>query len=134
MSLTYTTAVKNVRAQALVGLIDAASNPGAMILYTGEAPVGVGTITSQQALVTLSLQKPCYATIENGVITLNSIAEQMVQTTGTTGFARLLDGNNVAIADMTIGVIGSGADIEIPTVDLIQGSYIRITAGQITEG
>ena len=119
MSLTYTTAVKNVRAQALVGLIDAASNPGIMILYTGVAPVGVGTITSQQALVTLSLQKPCYATIENGVITLNSIAEQMVQTTGTAGFARLFDGNNVAIADMTIGVIGTGADIEIPTVDLI---------------
>ncbi len=134
MSLTYTTAVKNARANALVNQIDAASTPATIILYSGTAPIGVGAITTQVALVTLTLQKPCFASITNGVITLNAITEQMVQATGTAGFARLLDGDGVAIADMTIGINGSGEDIEIPTVDLIQGSYIRITTGQITEG
>jgi len=134
MSLTYTTAVKNARANALVNQIDVATNPATIILYSGTAPIGVGAITTQVALVTLPLQKPCYASITNGVITLNAIIEQMVQATGTAGFARLLDGDGIAIADMTIGINGSGEDIEIPTVNLIQGSYIRITTGQITEG
>jgi len=134
MSLTYTSDVKNARAQALVNQIDAGSSQASIILYTGSAPIDVGVITTELPLVTLTLPKPCYASIVNGVISLNVIPEQMVQATGAAGFARLLNGDGDAIADMTVGVNGSGEDIELPTVDLIQGSYIRITAGQITEG
>ncbi len=133
MSLTYTTAVKNSRAQALANQIDASSAAGSLTIFTGAAPVGVGTVTTQTALVVMPLQKPCSASIANGILTLANITEQMVQTTGQAAWARLKNGDGVAIADMSVGLSGSGADIELPTVSLIQGSYVRITAGQISE-
>ena len=58
----------------------------------------------------------------------------MLQQTGQAGWSRIKNGDGLAIADMTVGINASGADIELPTIDLIQGAYIRITAGQITEG
>lgn len=133
MSLIYSVAVRNARAQALTNLIDASSAAGSITIYSGVAPTGVGAITDQVALITIPLQKPCYSSITSGVITLSAITEQMVMTTGQAGWARITNGDGVAIADMSVGVNGSGADIELPTVDLIQGAYIRITAGQITE-
>ena len=134
MSLTYTVAVQNARAQALTNLIDASATAGSITIYTGTPPAAVGTITDQVALITIPLQKPCYSSITSGVITLAAITEQMLLQTGQAGWARLKNGDGLAIADMTVGINGSGADIELPTVDLIQGAYIRITAGQITEG
>ena len=133
MSLTYTVAVKNARAQALTNLIDASAAAGSITIYTGAAPAAAGAITTQLPLIVIPLQKPCFASIASGVITLDAITEQMVQTTGAAGWARIANGDGVAIADMSVGVNGSGADIELPTVNLIQGAYIRITAGQITE-
>lgn len=133
MSLTYTVAVRNARAQAMTNLIDASAAAGSITIYAGTAPAGVGAITNQIALITIPLSKPCYSSITSGVISLASISEQMVQITGHAGWARIANGDGVAIADMNVGITGSGADIELPTVDLIQGAYIRITAGQITE-
>ncbi len=133
MSLSYTVAVRNARAQALTNLIDASATAGSITIYTGTAPDGVGAITNQIALIVIPLSKPCVASITNGVINLAAITEQMVTVTGKAGWARIKNGDGVAIADLTIGLNGSGADIELPTLDLIQGAYIRITAGQITE-
>lgn len=133
MSLSYTVAVKNARAQAFTNLIDASATAGSITIYTGTAPSGVGAITNQTALIVIPLQHPCVSSIANGVITLAAISEQMVPVTGKVGWARIKNGDGVAIADITVGLNGSGSDIELPTVDLIQGAYIRITAGQITE-
>lgn len=133
MSLSYTVAVRNARAQAFTNLIDASATAGSITIYTGTSPAGVGAITNQTALIVIPLSKPCVASITNGVITLAAITEQMVPVTGKAGWARIKNGDGVAIADLVVGLNGSGADIELPTLDLIQGAYIRITAGQITE-
>lgn len=134
MTMNYTASVKNVRAQALASKIDAATDPAHMIIYSGARPLGVGAITDQVALVTLVLKKPCYTSITDGILYLDTIVEQMVMTSGHATWARIVDGSGTPVGDMDIGVAGSGADIVLPTVDLIQGSYVRITAGQIREG
>lgn len=131
--MRYSTDVKNARAQATASKIDIGATAGSLTIYSGELPAVLGNITTQNALLTLALQKPCAALIENGVITLAAIAEQMVMVTGTASFALIKNGDGVPVIDMPVGVNSSGADIELPTVDLIQGAYIRITAGQITE-
>jgi len=133
MTMTYSVAAKNARAQALASAIDAGASSGSLAIYTGSAPANVGAITDQALLVTLILPEPCSVGVASGILTLASIPEQMVQATGQAAWARLLDGDGNPLADMTVGVTGSGADIELPTVDLIQGSYVRITAGQIVE-
>lgn len=133
MSLSYSVAVKDARAHALTTLIDAGGSAGNITLYTGVAPVGVGDVTTQASLVVIQLQKPCYSSISNGVITLDAGIEQMVQVTGRAGWARIANSQGIAIADMTVGLTGSGSDIELPTLDFIQGAYIKVMAGQITE-
>jgi len=133
MTMTYSVAVKNARAQAVASAIDAGTGSGSLAIYTGSSPADVGAITDQVLLVTLTLPEPCAASIASGILTLNSIPEQMVQATGQAAWGRLLDGDGNPLADMAVGVTGSGADIELPTVDLIQGSYLRIPTGQIIE-
>ena len=131
--MRYSADVKNARAQATANKIDAGAGAGSLTIYSGDLPATLGDITTQTALLTLPLQKPCAALIENGVTTLATIAEQMVMVTGTATWALIKNGDGVAVVDLLVGVSGSGADIELPTVDLIQASYVRVTAGQISE-
>lgn len=133
MSFSYSLAVKNARAHALTSLIDDGPTAGTITIYSGSAPASVGEVINQIALVVIPLNKPCYSSITNGVITLDAVVEQMVQVTERAGWARIANSQGVAIADMTVGVVGSDSDIELPTVDFIQGAYIKVTAGQITE-
>nr|WP_321238699.1 hypothetical protein [uncultured Tolumonas sp.] len=133
MSMRYSVDVKNARAQATANKIDAGASVGSLTIYSGVLPGTLGNVTTQTAILTLPLQKPCAAHIENGVTTLAAIAEQMVMVTGTAAWALIKNGDGVPVVDLLVGVNGSGADIELPTVDLIQGSYVRITAGQISE-
>ena len=131
--MRYSVDVMNARAQATASKIDVGASAGSLTIYSGSLPLMLGDITTQTALSTLPLQKPCAAIIENGVTTLAAIAEQMVMVTGTASWALIKNGDGVPVVDLSIGVNGSEADIELPTVDLIQGAYIRITAGKITE-
>lgn len=133
MSMRYSVDVKNARAQATANKIDAGTGTGSLTIYSGELPVTLGNVTTQTAIVTLPLQKPCAAIIENGVTTLAAIAEQMVMVTGTATWALIKNGDGTPVVDLLVGVNGSGADIELPTTDLIQGAFIRVTAGQISE-
>lgn len=133
MSMRYSVDVKNARAQATANKIDTGAAAGSLTIYSGDLPMTLGDITTQTALLTLPLQKPCAAIIENGVTTLAAIAEQMVMVTGTAAWALIKNGDGIPVVDLLVGVNGSGADIELPTVDLIQGAYIRVTAGQISE-
>lgn len=131
--MRYSVDVMNARAQATASKIDVGASAGSLTIYSGSLPLMLGDITTQTVLSTLPLQKPCAAIIENGVTTLAAIAEQMVMVTGTASWALIKNGDGVPVVDLSIGVNGSEADIELPTVDLIQGAYIRITAGKITE-
>ncbi|WP_320152566.1 hypothetical protein [uncultured Tolumonas sp.] len=133
MSMRYSVDVKNARAQATANKIDVGAGAGSLTIYSGELPVTLGNITTQTAILTLPLQKPCAAIIENGVTTLAAIAEQMVMVTGTATWALIKNGDGIPVVDLLVGVNGSGADIELPTTDLIQGAFIRVTAGQISE-
>lgn len=133
MSMRYSVDVKNARAQATANKIDVGAGAGSLTIYSGELPVTLGNITTQTAILTLPLQKPCAAIIENGVTTLAAIAEQMVMVTGTATWALIKNGDGIPVVDLLVGVNGSGADIELPTTDLIQGAFIRVAAGQISE-
>lgn len=134
MTMSYSTDVKNARAQALVNKIDVATTPAKLILYSGVKPLGVGKVTDQVALVTLTLAKPCYTSISDGVIYLAAVPEQMVLTTGEVTWARIVTGADAPVGDVDVGITGSGADLMLPTTELIAGSYVRLTAGQLREG
>ncbi|GAA4493181.1 hypothetical protein [Pseudaeromonas paramecii] len=132
MSMTYSLAIKQARANILASAL-AANGQSTITLYTGVAPDGVGEITDQAAVVTLTLDASPVASVESGVITLVPIEEQMILVTDTVGWARLADGAGTALADLAVGLLASGADLALPTLDLIAGSYLRLSNVQIRE-
>lgn len=139
--ISYTTAIKQSRAQALVTLIDAhATLPGCLKLYSGAKPASAGLDPEGTALVTVLLRHPCSSSVADGVVHLVDTEECLVDATGITVWARLVSGDGTVLGDMDVGPTGSGADIEIPSlgqdgsVQLIQGSFLRLVGATITEG
>jgi len=128
--MIMSTQVRNAQLQALATLIDAGNAAATLSLYTGMAPSGMGAITNQQLLVSMLMAYPCTSKIEYGVLTFAAIAEQMVTGTGLAGWARIADSTGVALCDLSVAV--SGADFNLPTVDLIAGAYLRITGAAIS--
>lgn len=132
--IEFSASIKNSRASAITSRIDASTTGGRIVIFSGEKPLGVGALTTQIELISFPLNKPSYASIDDGVITLRAIDEQMVATTGTAQFARIMDGDGGAVADISVGLIGSDADIKLPTLNVVQGAYIRLTSVKINGG
>lgn len=131
--IRYSECVLNARAQVTANHIDASSTPATLTIFDGERPAALGNITTQTALATFTLQKPCVVLIDTGVITLASIDDKMVLATGSAAWALICNGDGEPILDVSIGLTGSGADIEMSSVDLIQGGYLHIPSAQIVE-
>lgn len=126
--------LKNAIAMTIALNVDGAYTPGKIIILDGSVPDNVGDLTSQTELVSFSLQKPCYVSIENGVITIKPTNNELVMKSGIASFARITNGDGVGLIDINIGLIGSGADIQIPTLNIIKGSYIRMSSIKINGG
>ena len=128
--------VRNAVLAVYAARLDAALSPGVLRIYTGTAPTDAGAVTEQRLLVALPLHDPCYSSIEFGSMVLATIPEQMVTNSGTVGWARLVDGDGNTVGDLTVGIkdqptIGTRYEIELPTMELIAGAYLRITGATI---
>ncbi|MFM5537011.1 hypothetical protein ACET8U_06785 [Aeromonas veronii] len=132
--ITFADGVRTSRAQLLASAIDTGSGPSATLtIYTGpRAPVG-GQLTGQAALVALKFSHPCAKTVSGGVLTLKPLAEQMATASGAPAWGRILDRDGAFVADLDVGVPGSGADLEIPAAEFFAGALIRINTATITE-
>lgn len=91
----------------------------------GEIPVLLGTLT---------FSDPC-GTVSGGTLTFSAIAEDSsADATAVATWGRGTDSDGVAVVDMDIGLIGSGAQIEMNTTSIVELGPIQATAGSITEG
>lgn len=134
-------AAKNAQLTALRSLIDAAGTAGSLTFYSGPVPsVGGGTLQPENIrLLQYPLQKPC-ATISNGEFLFSGTFEQMVEAKGRPTFARLADGNNNAIGDLTVGPIDGElvngvvtyCAIRLAEINLLAGGYLRLTNLKLT--
>lgn len=125
--------IANGFATDFLAAIDADAGAGGLKFYTAAQPAGPNTaITSQTLLGTLTLADPA-GSVTGRVLTFSAITEDPVaDNSGTATWARLLDNSGDAIADFTVGATGSGADIELNTVDIVAGGPIQVTGGTIT--
>jgi hypothetical protein len=133
-TITWSTAAKDARMQALADLIDGAGAPGEIHIYDGTPPDPPGgDVTTQVLLATLTLSLPC-GTVSGGALTLSPIEEEdLAPASGTATWARLVDGAGAWVADMDVGVTGSGAVIQLNATDIYQGGIVRITSAVIQE-
>jgi hypothetical protein len=126
MAVNYSTAAKNARLNAVAATIDAGSGPGVL---------QIGTTAMGTVLATIVLADPCAASASGGVLTFSGFprSDTSADANGTAAAARIRDsdGNDV-ITGLTVGLVGSGADIIFESVSFNVGEIITLNSATIT--
>jgi hypothetical protein len=124
MAVTYSTAVKTLRMQAVADAIDAG---------VGAGTLEIGTAGMAAVLAAFQLVEPC-GTVSGAVLTLDfdpDISDTSADGTGTAAAAQIKDGSGVAvITGLTVGT--SGTDIILDSTSITAGQTVTLTAGTLT--
>lgn len=126
-------AARSAAADAVVDLIDAGAGAGKLRIYDGTQPAGPDTAVSSQVLLAeLTFGDPAFGAASNGVATANAItADASANATGTATWFRVLDSNNVAICDGSVGT--SSADLVLNTASIVSGAQVSVTSLTYTQ-
>lgn len=124
MAVTYSTACKTARMNAVVSQIDAGA---------GTSTIEIGTSGMGTVLAVFDLPDPC-GTVTNGVLTFDmdpDLTDSSANASGTAAAARIKDGDGtVVISGLTVGT--SGADVNLDSVSITSGQMVTLTSGTIT--
>jgi hypothetical protein len=124
MAVTYTTAVKNARMDAVAAQIDGGSGAGVL---------QIGTTSMATVLAEFTLNDPCAAAASGGVLTLSGFpkSDTSANNTGTAAAARIRDSNGTdIITGLTVGT--SASDINLDSVSVTAGQTVTINSATIT--
>jgi hypothetical protein len=128
MSIDYHNDVKTTRMTAVLDAIDAGGAIGTLELCTA-AYAGM--------LVSIDLVRPCGvvlgdpAALEFSGVPLSGTAAA----TGTAAAARIKDSaGKIIVSGLTVGAVGSGANIEIDSVSISNGQVVNLTSGLLIHG
>jgi hypothetical protein len=129
MAVTYSTAAKTARMNAVITQIDAGASTSTL---------EIGTASMAAVLAIFDLPDPC-GTAASGVLTFDfdpdlSTTGEAAASTGTTAVeARIKDGDGtVVISGLTVGAASSGEDIELSNVSIASGQTVTLATGTIT--
>ena len=125
MAVTYNSALKSSRMQAVIDAIDAHASP---------AYIEIGTAGFSSVLATITLADPSF-TESGGVITMAGApkSDTSADATGTAAEARIkTGGGTVVVSGLTVGT--SGSNINLNSVAIQSGQTVTLTSGTITHG
>lgn len=121
MAVTYTTAVKNARLDAVVTAIGSAG------------VLEIGTTGMASVLATIALGNPA-GTTSGGVLTFSGFprSDTAADNTGTAAAARIrtASGGTDIITGLTVGT--SGSDINLDSTSITAGQTVTINSAAIT--
>lgn len=123
MTIAWATAVKTARMEASKTKIDTGTGTACFKVYTSPRPATGGTPTGATLLATHNINAPC-GTVTDGVLALDLATESTVVADGVPNWARLLDRDGAFVADLSVGLPSSGADIEIGASQLYTGGKL----------
>lgn len=131
MALTFTTDVKNARADAISTQV---GSNGKIRIYSGTVPVDANAALSSNN--TLLAELACSATFaaaaSGGVLTVNTITpDSAADATGTASFFRILKSDNTVILQGAVGT--SGAELNLNTTSISAGAAVSINSFTLTE-
>lgn len=123
MAVTYSTAAKTARMQAVIDQIDAGASPGKLKIRDA------GNVV----LATFTLADPC-GTAAAGVLTFDfdpDISDASADATGTAANAIITDSaDTTVISGLTVGT--SGTDVILDSTSITTGQTVTVTVGTIT--
>jgi hypothetical protein len=124
MAVTYTTAVKNARLDAVTTAIGT----------TGVLEIGTSAMAS--VLATINLGNPAAAGASGGVLTFSGFprSDSSADNTGTAAAARIrtASGGTDIITGLTVGL--SGSDVNLDSLSITAGQTVTISSAAITHG
>lgn len=123
MAVTYTTAVKNSRLNAVTTAI---GTTGVLEIGT----TGMGTV-----LATIPLANPAAPAASGGVLSFTMPqSDTSADATGTAAAARIrtASGGTDIVTGLTVGLSGSGSDIILDSVSISAGQTVTINSASIT--
>lgn len=120
MALTFSSALKEARLQAMCDALDA--DISTLVIYNAE----------QETVCELPVPNPSKQSISTGVLTLNNFAESMVLINSTATNAKIMQ-NGSALVSMQIGDTNSSADFKLVSTQLYAGTLLRLNGWTITE-
>jgi hypothetical protein len=134
MAISFTTALRDARAQKIIDAMDAGASAGKLQFYDGVQPAAGAAITTEILIGTNLLSDPS-ATITGGVLTLDPVSDDVAaDADGIITWARITDSNDLFVMDLDCGVAGSGAAIIFNTTVARLGGVIQVLSGTLTEG
>lgn len=126
MAMSYATALRSARMQAVVDALDSGAGPGTLEICTAGFAV---------VLAILPLADPC-GTVTNGVLNFDvtpALTDSSADATGTAAVARMKDSaGNVHVNNLTVGT--SGTHVVLTSVSIVATEPVTITSASITEG
>lgn len=108
--------------QALANYLDQGGSNATLIFYDDTRPASVNVSADNAArLLTLNLPKPCLKSVNENNIELFASNAGIAIKTGTATWARVFNGEGLAVFDVTVGT-----DIVLDNVDLVIGSSVKL--------
>lgn len=131
MAIGFSTAVRDAQMQAIV---TAAGNGAILTIRSGTRPATGGAPPASSDLADLVCGSPL-GTVSTGVLTFNAVnSDPSANRDGTATWARLTTSAAVFVADFSVGLTGSGADIEVNNTAISTGQQVDLVSGTITAG
>lgn len=110
--------------QALAEYMDRGSNFATFVFYSDTKPSSLNTPPDNNAkLVTLTLPKPSFKKMNLDSVELHQSDAGIVTSAGVATWARLFNGEGVAVADFEVGT-----DIVLANPDLVLGSTLMMNS------
>lgn len=132
--ITLSLAVRNARTQSLLGALDANAAPGTISFFGGSRPATGAAITVQPSAGSVAtLTKPC-GTVSGGDLTFAAISPGVAVGGVVITWARFRDGAGSFVADASVGMAGSGADIIFDDNEPAAGYALAPTGVQVIRG
>ena len=131
----YSESIRNARLDLITSALDAGSGPGVLQIYAGNRPTTGTAVTDQTLLGTLTFSSPAAPAASGGILTFSTITQDdAADTDGTATWARAADSDGTFVGDFSVGAIGSGADIELNVITIVESGPISIATATITAG
>ena len=140
--ITIAPEITEDRLRAFPRALDSGGGNGYLHIYTSPPPTSAGGAVPPEStlLCGLALPYPSVTTYTNGVLSLTTSSVPIMATvTGECAWARFTTHQGLWVADMDIGLIGSGATLELhngqspPSLILYAGGNFLLSAMQFTE-